>query len=1102
MTSTEVAAFAGHLKAFAASLTETFSSAVRGQPEDQLKSPLGELLRNGGEELGYPGVSIKTESTVEGVGRPDLGVATGGLLCGYVELKAPGKGATPTRYTGRDREQWLKFRSLPNLIYTDGTEFSLYREGERKGAVRLSGDPTADGEGAVADEDAQKLGRLFRDFLSWEPIVPGGPKDLAGVLAPLCHLLRDDVLSALADEDSNLSNLAEDWRAFLFPDADDAQFADAYAQTLTYALLLARFSSGRSSAEDGADKFDTSRAADVLAAEHALLSRTLELLADEHAREEISLGVDLLERSIAAVSPEEVAESDDDPWLYFYEDFLAAYDRNLRKDRGVYYTPAEVVRAQVRLVSQLLRQEFGKGLSYADDGVVVLDPAAGTGTYPLAVVQHGLDAARDYYGEAASSATEMAKNVHAFELLVGPYTVAHLRLSKELREAGGSLPDDGLHLYLADTLESPHAEPPGRLPLFARELGRERERAQRVKREVPILVCLGNPPYDRQHISPEEEGVERKGGWVRYGEGGEDERPIFEDFREPARQAGAGGHLKNLYNDYVYFWRWALWKVFESKGGPGIVSFITASSYLRGPGFVGMREVMRATFDELWVIDLEGGSLGARKTENIFAIRTPVAIAVGVRYGEPNAEEPARVRYAKIEGSRDQKLARLGAVEGFGDLSWEDCFSGWQDVFLPQRESAYFSWPLLTDVFPWQHSGVQMKRTWPIGETAELLEERWRALLEAPDRRAAFREADRKVEGNYYPLEEPRVRLDSIKSLDLGTDPPPIVRYAYRSFDRQWVLKDARLGDRMRPELWRAHSERQVYMTSLLTEVLGEGPAATVAAEVPDLHHFRGSFGGRHVIPLWRDSEVSRPNITHGILDLLSQAYGENVGAEDLFAYAYAVLASPSYTERFWDELTIPGPRLPLTKDAALFRSGAELGRELIRLHTYGQRFGEGWASGRMNPGRAKIETPIPGTPEEYPEDFDYDEESRRLRVGAGEIAPVDPRIYNYSVSGYEVVKSFLAHRMKAPSGRSSSPLDQIRPQRWSRQMTDELLKLIWILEATVDKEPELAAFLEEVVGSELFTTDELPQPADEEHQSPKEPGEGEAAYQMRFQDG
>ena len=159
-----------------------------------------------------------------------------------------------------------------------------------------------------------------------------------------------------------------------------------------------------------------------------------------------------------------------------------------------------------------------------------------------------------------------------------------------IMEAGGELPGNGVHVYLTDTLESPHAEPPGQqLTLMYKPLTEEHLAAQEVKGNVKVLVCMGNPPYDRQVIAPEaEEKEQRKGGWVRFGEDGKE--GILEDFLKPVRDAGQGVHAKNLYNDYVYFWRWALWKVFETTSEGGIVSFITASSYLRGPGFIGMRK--------------------------------------------------------------------------------------------------------------------------------------------------------------------------------------------------------------------------------------------------------------------------------------------------------------------------------------------------------------------------------------------------------------------------------------------------------------------------------------------------------------------------------
>jgi predicted helicase len=200
-------------------------------------------------------------------------------------------------------------------------------------------------------------------------------------------------------------------------------------------------------------------------------------------------------------------------------------------------------------------------------------------------------------------------------------------------------------------------------PLFQRKLAEENERARRIKTEVPVLVCIGNPPYFRQVIEPGEEGVERQGGWIRYGDRDGDDG-LLDDFVRDAPPV----HAKNLYNLYVYFWRWALWKVFENAPTRGIVSFITASSYLRGPGFAGMRRFMRETFDDLWILDLGGDNLGARRSENVFDIQTPVAIAVGVRYGEPQPETPARVQYARIDGSRVTKLAALTAIRGFAGV--------------------------------------------------------------------------------------------------------------------------------------------------------------------------------------------------------------------------------------------------------------------------------------------------------------------------------------------------------------------------------------------------------------------------------------------------
>lgn len=1081
--------------AFARTLKRNFAVQIPANPEDQLKAPMLTLL-----QAAVPNLQPRTEAQVEGLGaRPDIGVAIRDLLCGYVELKAPGKGARTSRYTGADKTQWGKFKVLPNILYTDASEWALYRSGESQGqVVRFHADVTTAGADAFDDDLIAKLHTLLRDFLSWQPIPPNNPQTLASTLAPLCRLLREDVTAALSNPDSALSQLAREWRQYLFPDADNTQFADAYAQTLTYALLLARLS--------GEKHLSTDSAAAALDSGHGLLAQALRILSQPQARKEIAIPVELLERMIQAVDPARLQQRGD-PWLYFYEDFLSIYDRKLRNSYGVYYTPVPVIGIQVRLVSLLLQLKFNKPLSYADDGVIFLDGSGGTAAYPLVAIQHALDIVEQRFGPGmvASKATECAKNFNLFEILVGPYAVAHLRLTKLIRDKGGSLPPDGIHVYLTDTLESPHANPP-QPPLFARQLTEEHRRAQRVKSRTRVLVCMSNPPYDREQDETGQTGEsERKGGWVRYGDPHTpNDRPIFQDFIEPATAAGAGVHVKNLYNDYVYFWRWALWKLFENPdaSGPGIVSFITASSYLRGPGFVGMRQKMREAFDELWIIDLEGDQHGARKTENVFAIQTPVAIAIGVRYGNPTPQIPSTVHYTKITGTREEKLAKLNAVNSFDNLPWQDCMTGWTQPFLPAGEGDYFNSPMLTDIFPWQHSGVEFKRTWPVGETDAVLRARWEALLAYPvaERGRAMRATgDRQPDQQYKDIRNPSQRLPTLANLPVNAPILTPIRYGFRSFDRQWIIPDSRFCSRPRPALWLTHSDRQIYMTGMLTDVLGLGAAATATSLVPDRHHFCGR-GGKDVIPLWRDAAATQPNLPAGMLPALRQAFGRDVTAEDVFAYAYALLSTPAYVEKFSEELTNPGPRLPVTRDAALFARAVALGRQLLWLHTYGERFVPARRRcGEIPQGRARCRQGVPTTEAGYPENYAYDTTPQILHVGDGVFAPVSEAVWNYSVSGWRVVESWLQYRMKAGAGKSSSPLDEIRPEQWAGDMTQELLEMLWVLEATVDMQPQLKEVFDAVLANPTFRATDLPQPTDAEHQPPVEAEPEPAAVQIEL---
>ena len=898
------------------------------------------------------------------------------------------------------------------------------------------------------------------------------------------------------------------------------QFADAYAQTITYGMLAARWIS----TDRQKLLFARKNLAELLPSTSAFLHDLFQKLVNSNFDKNLSWLLDDITSLLARTSVAQVFHGEKDPSIHFYQDFLDAYDPQIRKDQGVYYTPDEVVSYIVRTAHSALQNDFGLPLGLADtttwadfakqkklavpEGVdpkapfvQVLDPALGTGTFLRRVIEiihetlQAEYARRGLSPEAAKKEwlayvrRDLLPRINGFELMMAPYIVSHLRLGLALQETGFVFDkQDRLRVFLTNTLEM---HTPSELSFIGVHVAEEAKEAERVKKDAAISVIIGNPPY---WLEKREEGVAHKGGWVRNGwTGWRGGRALLEDFAEPTRNAGRGGALKNIYNLYVYFWRWAMWRVFDVHKTPGIVSFITASSYLRGPGFSGMREEMRRDAERVFILDLEGDSIGARKNENVFNITIGVCIGSLVRVGSSDRNGFAQSNYRRVTGTREEKLKTADSLKNFADVPWSTAPTGWQDVLMAgasaessanSESGSYGEWPIVMDLLPWQHSGAQFKRKWVLAESPETLATRWRGFVNSDDAATAFYETrDRQIGKRVRDLFDPNVEQEPLTTASLKA-PPRIMRYGYRSFDRQYVFADNRLGDFIRPTLWQTWSDNQVYIASLLTKVLGSGPAAVASAHVPDLDYFCNR-GGKDLIPLWRDAEAKTANITVSFAAALKTAYGKAPSPQDIFAYAYAVLANPGYVRRYEEELQVPGPRLPVTKDKAIFERGAALGRELLRWHTYGERFREKGDKFKLT-GGAKVTTSIPITPAKYPEKHKYDDKKQVLRVGDGEIGNVSPEVWNFSVSGLQVVKSWLDYRMKKGAGRKSSPLDDIRPERWTEEMTRELVDLLWVLEHSLASYPALDAWLDEVLAGSLFTGDEIPKPTEAERKEPK----------------
>lgn len=1084
-------------------IDQTLMLDSRANPEDQLKVPVSLFLEEISDRV--PGnITVVTEhrqtdgDVVEGV-RLDMAVKKGrGALIGHIELKSTSKSANPYRksgWTNHDRDQWTRLEHHPNLLYCNGWEWTLVRHGLDRPLAAVALTPNADG--VVSDHESRELRRLLTQFLSWKPIAPSSPRALADQLAPLTSFLRDSVVSVLEKSEqkaTGLPALYQKWQADLIPGATFKDFADSFAQTFTYALLLARIESNI----DG-EMFTASAVTEsLLRSGHRLIGSVLELMAQPSNREHIDGVVSLLESTIGAVDPAKLS-ANSDPWLYFYEDFLAAYDPRMRNDAGVYYTPVEIVRFQVRLLDDILVTRFGKQRGLGDSEVNILDPAAGTGAYPLAVAERVLSDSRS----PQSDARDLAKRLFGFELLVGPYSVAHLRLTQMLEQTGVELGRDGVQIFLTNTLTDP-GDISGENQQISfweieQNINEETRRAGLVKNnQTRIRVILGNPPYDRgSRAKTLGTGSERFPNVILEEVDGRP--PLLNDFIEPLQEIGAGGQAKNLYNSYVYFIRWAIWKACEQhRDEAGVVSFITSSSYLRGPGFAGMREYMRRVFDELWIVDLGGEGRGARKEENVFNIQTPVAIFFGIQWERNSTgtirrhsdriRSKSRVNYLRLHGTAHEKLTALKTLSApDGNDAWTVLKDNdWHSKFVPETAAGLAEFAPLDWVFPWRQSGAQFKRKWPIAPTQEALVKRWNALFDsgAADPQLFVEDRDLKVDSQKSDLLTGQ-SLSRLSHPDARVTMLHPARYGYRSFDRQWCLPDHRVGTYIRQQLWDSYSDFQLYFATLTSTKLGNGPAITVSPYVPDMHFFRNR-GAKDVHPLYRSDARSDSNISGQLLQCLESYYGERIDAEGIAAYIFGLLGTGAYYDQFTEELEESAARVPFTKNYELFQAVCDFGRELIFEQTWGERFFElnefGQPTRTRFKGTATVESETPPTP--YPNQWNFDSETEILTVGEGGVfANVSRAVMEFNVSGMNVVGSWLGYRMKTPAGRSSSPLDQIQSDRWD--LDRELLELLWQVEFFVQAEGRGSELLEEVVTGELIPVSELGPPEESERKAP-----------------
>jgi hypothetical protein len=1086
------------------------------------------------EELGIPEERLPRLTSIKQL-RPLTTGQPWGIF--FLEFEGPRLPITPLRQllkalvtrkrqgAAGDRRTWDLQDLLFIITTTDQTGVELHLvafENTDDGAAQIFSLPWRPGQ-----SPPQHLRRLAEELLprlswpedaadvsgwraSWHTafaLRPGAAirnaKALAERMASVAQEVRRRIESALAApaEDEPLLALYDEVREQLVADLGEYRFADVCAQTLVYGLLSSRVADPIG--------FGASPVLAVVPLANPFLDAFFERIHDRLYDAEDEDGLATLIADLRATDVEAIVDQfgatarGADPVIHFYEEFLKAYDPALRAEAGAFYTPQPVVDYIVRSVDEALRTTLLLPDGLADSStwaevasrldievpddvdadapfLRVLDPATGTGTFLVEVMRRARKSFLENDGDPAEWPerlnTVVLPSIGAFELMPGPYAIAHLKIAMEahaegVREARPSIlltdalehPDPGVGQAVFDPLQDPVAF--------------EGAIADSIKAGPPFPVMVGNPPYRR--LTRDEAG-----GWVVHGRD-ESDRSLFDEILDRANASVIFSEVASLYNLYIYFWRWALWATFERhRSTPAVLSFITASSWLRGGAFVGLREQMLENCDEIWITDLGGEAQGAHPEENVFEIQTPVAIATLVRRGDGAPGTPARVWYRRVTGSREEKFSSLemGPPARASD-EWIALHDAGAESFVPQRLSdAWLAMPPIQDLFPWQQPGAMLNRTWTVAPRVDVLMNRWGRFVADPspaERARLFpdpgtgRKVTTTVRGRIPLVDEPT-----------DSDPPDQVEYGWRPFDRQLTFDDPRLAKTESPSLWQARGDHQLFLATLVIIPIGPGPSLVAYTDVPDKAAFRGSFGGKDILPLYRGPDRSSPNLPAELSGVLQRSIRLKAppSPEDIASYIFALLSSPAYEQVFRTELGERVARVPITAHPDIWSDAVELGRSLLVAAT----------DGRWNPTSAPIDlitpctwTALPTTAPSRPRAIGYDEESATLTVGDGILTGVPREVWDYKVSGWPVLQRWLESRSASGRGKKSSDLDDIRFTDWLPEWSTELLSLVSRLHFICEAQPRQAELLTRVLENQLVPTSDLPQPTDAERQVP-----------------
>ncbi len=1021
------------LKSYLKRIADT---GIHGDAREESYYPaLAELFTAYAEASGKKDIRITTLPKKSEAGNPDFRVWDGNQhIVGYIEAKAPTVDYLDQIETTGQLKRYL--HTFPNLILTNFFEFRLYRNGVLIQKAQLARPFIIQKLKTVppVEHEAEFLGLLEKYFSFSLPKVYDA-KTLAIELAKRTRFLRDEVVAQeLEDEEKKgkgfIIGFYEAFRKYLISGLSKEEFADLYSQTITYGLFAARTRS-----ENG---FNRKLAYDRIPRTIGILRDVFQFVSLGELPKPMEWIVDDISEVLAVTDVKSLLHKyfhegkGKDPIVHFYETFLAEYDPKTREMRGVYYTPEPVVSYIVRSLNSILKEHFNKRSGFASESVTVLDPAAGTLTFlaeaAKLVVEDSLPLGE---GAGAMAIKEyILPNFYAFELMMAPYAIGHLKMSFLLEELGYKLqPDERFKLYLTNTLEMNELAQT-ELPGMA-SLSEESHLAGEVKKQQPVLVILGNPPYSGHSTNVYDEVK----AYYQI-----DGKPLGEK------------NSKWLQDDYVKFIRFAQWKI--DQAGEGVIGFITNHSYLDNPTFRGMRRSLMNSFDEIFILDLHGNSLKKEKApdgsqdKNVFDIKQGVAIALFIKKKDKDAdysptyrpspqidleldeeaEEEAEekkectVYHAELWGPREKKYTWL-EKNSIDTTKWKTLKPKSESyLFIPRDEKHlknYERFMKITDLFPVNSVGIVTSRDgFVIDADKAALKRRIRMFIDPKMPDELIGQTFNLHDKSNWKLKEARETLRKDEHRE-----DAIKRILYRPFDVQWVFYHEAVIERSRREVMRHMEQANLSLcVGRAGQVVGLEKPWNIVFSSEYIEDFNLFYRGGNVnFPLYlypekekpkkrssttammlfeseAEYKTKKPNLSAALVERLTSSFKKMPSPEHIFFYTYAVLYSNTYRTKYAEFLKSDFPRVPFTSNHKLFTKMAGYGERLVELHLLKASDLDSNVVRMEGKGNNKVEKVRYEKKRVYISDQQY-------------IEGVAPAVWEYQVGGYQVCDKWLKDR-------------------------------------------------------------------------------------------